>query len=222
MLYGAAQFSRDTDLSIPLLADNHARLAAALTDLQASCIAVPPFDWEFLKRGHALHFRCNHPDAFEQRIDVMGVMRGMVSFEELWGRRTTIALDDGLQIELMYLPDLVQAKKTQRDKDWPMIRRLVESHYAQHRTNPTPEQVQFWLRECRSPELLMKIGREFSDQIEAVRPTRPLLSLLHGDDLGSLTAALELEEKQERERDREYWAPLKKELQQLRHGRKPV
>jgi hypothetical protein len=29
----------------------------------------------------------------------------------------------------MGLPDLVQAKKTQPDKDWPMIRRLVEVNY---------------------------------------------------------------------------------------------
>jgi len=26
-----------------------------------------------------------------------------------------------------------KGKKTQRDKDWPMIRRLVEAHYFQHR-----------------------------------------------------------------------------------------
>ena len=31
--------------------------------------------------------------------------------------------------ELLGIEDLVKAKKTQRDKDWPMIRRLVDAHY---------------------------------------------------------------------------------------------
>ena len=29
----------------------------------------------------------------------------------------------------MALEDLVSAKKTQRDKDWPMLRRLVDASY---------------------------------------------------------------------------------------------
>ena len=36
-------------------------------------------------------------------------------------------------INLMSLPDLVQAKKTQRDKNWPMLRRLVEVNYFENR-----------------------------------------------------------------------------------------
>ena len=67
------------------------------------------------------------------------------------GRRTTVEIEPGLPVEMMALPDLVAAKKTQRDKDWPMIRRLIEAHYARHRTNPSPEQVSFWLREARTP-----------------------------------------------------------------------
>jgi hypothetical protein len=220
VLYGAAQFSRDTDLGVPLMAENHERLAAALTELQASCIAVPPFDWEFLKRGHGLHFRCEHPEAIGQRIDVLAVMRGVAPFEELWERRTTVGVDDGLQIELMDLPDLVQAKKTQRDKDWPMIRLLVESHYRRHRSNPTAEQLRFWLKECRTAELLVEIAKNHPDQMGIVLPTRPLLSLVFNDDLGPLRTALEVEEKLERENDRRYWAPLRKELEQLRHRRK--
>ena len=56
----------------------------------------------------------------------------------------------------MALPDLVQAKKTQRDKDWPMLRRLVEAHYFEHRSRATPAQVNFWLGELRTPELLIE------------------------------------------------------------------
>jgi len=49
-------------------------------------------------------------------------------------RRTTITLPDpvrstDVKVELMALEDLVSAKKTQRDKDWPMLRRLVDASY---------------------------------------------------------------------------------------------
>jgi hypothetical protein len=220
VLYGAAEFSRDTDLSIPLLADNYELLSFALSDLQAACIAIPPFDWDYLQRGHSLHFRCALHDAEDMRIDVMAVMRGVAPFDELWARRTTIQGENGLQIEVMSLPDLVQAKKTQRDKDWPMIRRLVESNYARHRTNPTPEQVRFWLRECRTPSLLAEIVKDHPDEAAAAQQTRPLLSLASGDDLAPLSDALAGEEQRERDCDREYWGPLKKELEQLRHRRK--
>ena len=57
--------------------------------------------------------------------------------------------------DLLALPDLVQAKKTQRDKDWPMIRRLVEAHYFQNNTKPNSAQIRFWLQELRTPQLLV-------------------------------------------------------------------
>ena len=66
------------------------------------------------------------------RVDVMSKMRGVDAFPKLWKRRTTIELPDGTRCDLLSLPDLVQAKKTQCDKDWPMIRRLVEAHYFQN------------------------------------------------------------------------------------------
>jgi hypothetical protein len=59
------------------------------------------------------------------RMRVMSKMRGVDSFAKLWKRRTTIELPDGTKCDLLSLPDLVLAKKTQRDKDWPMIQRLA-------------------------------------------------------------------------------------------------
>jgi hypothetical protein len=136
VFYGEAEFSRDTDLAIVADAVNLARLRKALAELQAETIAVPPFALKFLRRGHAIHFRCQHPEALRMRVDVMAKMRGVDSFDKLWRRRTTIELPDGTKCDLLSLPDLVRAKKTQHDKDWPMIRRLVEAHYFQHRINP--------------------------------------------------------------------------------------
>jgi len=60
--------------------------------------------------------------------------------------------------ELMSLPDLVKAKKTQRDKDWPMIRRLVEADYFKHRERPKQHQLRFWFLELRTPELLIELA----------------------------------------------------------------
>ena len=48
---------------------------------------------------------------------------------------------------------------------------------------------------------------------------RPLLELAVTGKEKDLNEALLEEEKTEREADREYWLPLKKELEQLRRGR---
>lgn len=63
IFYGAAEFSRDTDLAILASVENLARLKAALDELRAECIAVPPFELSHLERGHACHFRSRHPEA---------------------------------------------------------------------------------------------------------------------------------------------------------------
>ncbi len=60
VLYGAAEFSRDTDIAVLAEAGNLGKLAAALDRLQAERIAVPPFEAKYLLRGHAVHFRCRH------------------------------------------------------------------------------------------------------------------------------------------------------------------
>jgi len=107
------------------------------------------------------------------RVDVMSKMRGVDSVPKLWKRRTTIELPDGIKCDLLSLPDLVQAKKTQRDKDWPMIRRLVEAHYFQHRAKPNPAQVRFWLRELRTPELLLEVARNNTTLCRRLASQRP-------------------------------------------------
>lgn len=71
----------------------------------------------------------------------MSRLRGVDPFPVLWSRRTTWDLPEGFQIDSLSLPDLVASKKTQRDKDWPMIRRLVEVSYDQGFAAPTPERI---------------------------------------------------------------------------------
>ena len=219
VFYGAAEFSRDTDLAILSSADNLERFRAALAGLDAESIAVPPFKAEYLHRGHALHFRCHHPEAAGLRIDVMSAMRGVAPFDVLWARRTTIQTTDGDQYELLSLADLVQAKKTQRDKDWPMLRRLVEADYLQYRPHPTPGQLTFWLKQLRTPVLLVEVAVRQPDFAADVARERPLLALAVAGNQAAVEGALALEEAAEREADRRYWQPLRAELESLRHAR---
>ena len=44
VLYGAAEFSRDTDVVVLSDDDNLDRLGSAVRELRADVIAVPPFD----------------------------------------------------------------------------------------------------------------------------------------------------------------------------------
>jgi hypothetical protein len=216
VLYGGTEFSRDTDIVLVPDPTNLAALKVALEDLQAEVIAVPPFEEGYLRRGFAVHFRCAHPEAQGIRIDVMSVMRGVGPFEELWSRRLTMDLPTG-SVEVLGLPDLIQAKKTQRDKDWPMIRRLVEAHFEQRQTAPTDEQVRFWLREARTPSILESLARQHPALLAEVASLRPMLGRIAGATLDAIDQELQAEEKLEREADRRYWGPLKKELEQLRH-----
>ena len=218
VFYGAAEFSRDTDLVILASAENLSRLKKALKDLQADVIAVPPFEAKYLRKGHAVHFRCRHAEAVGMRVDVMTKMRGVDSFPKLWTRRTTVVVD-GNSIDLMSLPDLVQAKKTQRDKDWPMVRRLIEVNYFENRESPTREQTRFWFLQLRTPDLLIELATKQGRIPTQLRRQRPLLELATTSTKIALENALIQEEQREREADRQYWRPLKKELEKLRHAR---
>ena len=219
VLYGAAEFSRDTDLAILASPANLLRLRAALDDLRARVIAVPPFRVGYFRRGHAVHFRCEDPQALGMRIDVMTKLRGVDPFPKLWARRSSLELPGGMRCQVMALPDLVQAKKTQRDKDWPMLRRLMEAHYFQNREAATAAQTVFWLRELRTPELLVEVARRWPAVWARQRRQRPLLALARPGLEAELAAALAQEEWAERQADARYWKPLKAELERLRHHR---
>jgi hypothetical protein len=218
VFYGAAEFSRDADLAILLESENLQRLETALKELQARRIAIPPFEADYLARGHAVHFRCFHPEVERLRVDVMARMRGVEAFPALWERRTTLEDGEGGTYELLSLPDLVRAKKTQRSKDWPMLQRLLEAHYFRHHRQPTETQIRFWLRELRTPELLIEAVKRWPEPTAKLREERPLLEHAVAGNSPALETALWEEERAEKEADRRYWAPLKAELERLRHA----
>lgn len=219
VVYGAAEFSRDADFVLLAEPENLERFEAALAELQAARIAVPEFGAEYLARGHGIHFRCAHPDVAGLRIDVMSKLRGVDSFDKLWSRRFTIADSEGSPISVLALPDLVKAKKTQRARDWPMIQRLVEVDYIRHRLRASSEQLEFWFRELRSPELLVELCARHSELCERFTLLRALLAHAKRGEIGRVDEELMREEKNERDQDRQYWEPLRKELEAFRRAR---
>ena len=216
VFYGAAEFSRDLDLALSVAPENLVALEQVLNELEAEPVAVPPFVRRFLEAGHAVHFRCGAPGVEGLRIDIMHTMRGVDPFESLWARRTTLETEDGLLIDLLSLPDLVAAKKTQRDKDWPMLRRLVEANYYAHGESPSRDQLAFWLLEARTPRILLDLASTYPALTESLVRQRQLLAAARQNDAALVERLLGEEQRLERQRDREYWEPLKLELERLR------
>jgi len=218
VFYGAAQFSKDVDLVLLASPENFSRLLAALAELNARRIAVPPFDPAVLARGHAVHFRCQGGHADGLRVDVMTRLRDLPGFEELWGRRTTITDAEAHTFQLLAVEDLVQAKKTQREKDWPIIDALVEAHYRVFGDAPDPQRVVFWLTESRSSERLTDLVHRYPAEAAALAGRRPLLRLAGTGNDEALRVALGAEVLAEQAKDRAYWAPLKAEIEAFRRA----
>jgi hypothetical protein len=154
------------------------------------------------------------------RIDIMAVMRCVDAFELLWDRRTRFVGDDQQHYDVISLQDLIRSKKTQRDKDWPMIRRLVEADYVVCQT-PSDANVEFWLRESRTPGMLTSLAQTHPGVTETLIPARTVLSAARHGDERQIEEGLRQEEQLEREADRKYWEPLRRELEVLRHGEDP-
>jgi len=218
VFYGAAQVSKDVDLVLLSDPGNYQRLEQALRTLDARRIAVPPFDPAALARGHAVHFRCAAAGVEDLRIDIMTRLREMPDFATLWERRTTIAGDAGTEFHLLSIPDLVEAKKTQRMRDWPIIELLVAIHYRENGSSARPDWITFWLLQARTPELLQELTQRFPALAREQSGKRPLLRFALSGETEPLMAALDAEVRAEQAKDRAYWAPLKAELEAFRRA----
>ena len=111
----------------------------------------------------------------------------------------------------------MKAKKTQRDKDWPMIRRLIEADVVCAPSTISASRCRFWLQECRSDELLRDLARRYPNMARRVH--RPALRAAITGDQERAAALLKLEEDRERQQDRVYWTPLRTELEHWRRSR---
>ena len=100
-----------------------------------------------------------------------------------------------------------------------MIRRLVEADYFTQPQEPTKKQIRFWLTQLRTPELLREVATRFERFAVPWNGLRPLLRIARWESIEALQIALDVEMRREMELDREYWAPLKKELEKMRRER---
>ena len=101
------------------------------------------------------------------------------------------------------------------------VRVLAQLHPRATRENgaaPSPEWVEFWLGEARTPEMLVELCRRFPDEARGLTGARPLLKHAMAGDLAALRPALDAEVRAEQAKDRAYWEPLKRELESLRWG----
>jgi hypothetical protein len=101
-----------------------------------------------------------------------------------------------------------------------VIARLLETSYLQGRDPPTEAQIHFWLRELRTPTLLIEAAERFPVHCQQASQNRPLLRLANPTEEAALATALRAEEQREREADRQYWVPLRAELERLRQTRR--
>lgn len=216
IVYGAAEFSRDIDLAVMISKENLENIRRALSDLEAEQVYVPALSEEVLMKGHACHYKCSREDVKGLRIDMLGHMRGVDSFPELWKRRKEIELPGIGTIAVIGISDLVKAKKTQRDKDWPMIRRLIEADIYNSPDNPDRDRIAFWLTECRTPELLISLAEKYPEIASGEVSKRPAAAAALRNRKKEVEKLLREEEDHERELDKQYWGPLKAELAEWR------
>jgi hypothetical protein len=196
-------------------------LQRILEELDAERIFYPALSEEVLLKGHACHFRCKGADIKELRIDVIGVMRGVDPFHKLWLRRKEIDLPGIGQVPVIGLADLVKSKKTQKDKDWPMIRKLIESDIYNAPDDPADNVIQFWFAECRTSDLLVLLAAKYPELADVMSKKRPLVSSTLSGNHEEIVRLLRDEEDRERDADRQYWAPLKGQLEEWRLRKGP-
>ncbi len=98
-----------------------------------------------------------------------------------------------------------------------MIRQLIEADVARAPSRIPAARVRFWLRECRSYDLLHDLARRHPGLARRVR--RPALRAAIDGAPDRTAALLRKEEDHERQRDRLYWAPLRAEMERWRRSR---
>ena len=98
-----------------------------------------------------------------------------------------------------------------------MLKRLVENDIILNKNKPQAKRLKWWFREVRSPEILVELAKKYPKIARGCILERPLLSFAVTSDMEQLKTKLNREEINYRHRDVEYWAPLRKELEILRH-----
>jgi hypothetical protein len=119
-------------------------------------------------------------------------------------------------VPVVALEDLVLTKKTQRDKDWATIGELIEADMVAHQAQVDERRLAFWLREARSADTLIELAQAYEEAAAFGVADRPLLRAAIDGDRAGLELLLAQEQIEGRAADRQYWAPLRRELDAMR------
>jgi hypothetical protein len=95
---------------------------------------------------------------------------------------------------------------------------LVEAHYDALKFHPTAERLKFWFLESRTPERLIELCNSFPEEAAGLVGERPLLALAIESKQLELREELDAEKRREQDKDRLYWEPLKREMEEFRRA----
>lgn len=230
ILYGAATFSEDIDLWLEPTADNIERFRAALRASNARYYKLTPaLSYENAIFGHGFHFVVPDLDGgADWFLDVMTCPPRVRPFNEAvadaryfdtdWGRLLTVGVHD-----------LVELKKTQRPRDYPIISRLAISWLEEQPRPWSAKAVQWTLDHLFSLPELERLFQSHPDIVKTWPQAMP--PLIH-------RAAMELSQSQQldpgledeleswfdertaplRRADRHFWRRIINELKRLREA----
>lgn len=226
ILYGAATFSEDLDLWVKPRAENFARFLDALRTSNARYYKLTPaFTVEAAARHHGFHFLIPGLDAgTDLYLDVMGFPPRVGTFEEAHANARDFETHWGL-LRTVGIRELVELKKTQRPRDYPIISRLALA-FMQERAPAWSNSELEWARDhvFGIPEFT-RLATEYPAIQRALEPASVLQRAAERlQKSGQLDPPLEdqLDEWFElrmaplRRADRQFWRSVIQELRELR------
>lgn len=226
VLHGAALFSEDIDLWVEPETENMERLLQALRAGHARYHKLtPPLTFSFAMAGHGFHFVIpGEEETGDFYLDVMGCPPRVEDFQSCRHRSQNMATDWGT-LPVIGRRDLVEIKKTQRLRDYPVISRLALQE-LQSNQEQEPALLFDWvwshLFELEDAERFMKLSQgRLADWIPGDdRDARWVERVRNGSDHSGQD--MDLEERmlarmaRYRQSDRLYWKQIIEELKTLR------
>jgi len=223
VLYGASQFTEDTDLWIQPGARNLQAFFRAMAQVKATVYKLtPPIRPTYLRKGHGFHFRIG-----DSYVDVMGKPPRVGEFRSALSRARRISTEWG-NLVVAAPEDLVLLKRTNRPGDYEAISNLVRMRVSEDDKARTL----YWALSNTFDIADLREYAIIAADILRRWPSRPavrcLLPLRSGStrisDLRIRAAAYELtlEMAHLQEKGRRYWKPVLAELKRLQRSNQLV
>ena len=227
ILYGAATFSEDIDLWVEPTEVNLSRFLQALRACGALYYKLtPPVTAVNAAQHHAFHFVLPEDPGGEVFLDVMGFPPRVKGFEQANATSRTFDTAWG-KLHTVGIPDLVELKKTQRPRDYPIISRLALAWIDERGADCSSEDLKWALDNIFSlPELVRLFANhpELSRSFPRDTPDLVVQAATQIEQSGALDETLEdkIEQWMDdrvaplRRADRHFWRPVIEALRILR------